>query len=98
MPKKGDVIQITKENLSLYSKVIEFENESVEFTESTVSIDGQGVDQYEVKDNYYFMMGDNRHNSLDSRYWGFLPEKLVIGTAMYLYWGKTTDRIGKKII
>lgn len=98
LPKKGDVIALTMENLSLYSKIIKYENESVEFKESYVLINGKRIEQYEVKDNYYFMMGDNRDNSLDSRYWGFLPETLVVGRAMYLYWSATFDRIGKEVI
>lgn len=98
IPKKGDKIPLTKKNISYYLKCIQFENESVESDNSGIKINGQLVNSYIFKTNYFFMMGDNRHNSLDSRYWGLLPQDLVIGKAMYLYWGRTTDRIGKKLI
>jgi signal peptidase I len=92
------MIQLTEANIDLYQKCIEFENESVERDGSGLKINGQGASTYQFRGNYFFMMGDNRHNSLDSRYWGFLPQELVIGKAMYLYWGRTFDRIGKKVI
>lgn len=98
IPKKGDKIQLTDKNIDFYFKCIEFENTSVERENSGLKVNGQLVSTYEFKENYFFMMGDNRHNSLDSRYWGLLPQGLVIGKAMYLYWGQTSDRIGKKII
>jgi signal peptidase I len=98
IPKRGDKIQLTGENIDFYLKCIEFENESVERDNSGLKVNGQLVSTYEFKENYFFMMGDNRHNSLDSRYWGLLPQELVIGKAMYLYWGRTSDRISKKVI
>jgi len=98
IPKKGDKIQMTDQNINLYLKCIEFENESVERDNSGLKVNGQLVIIYEFKENYYFMMGDNRHNSLDSRYWGLLPQQLVVGKAMYLYWGRTSERIGKKVV
>lgn len=98
IPKKGDKIQLNDKNIDLYLKCIEFENESVERDSTGLKVNGQQVTTYEFKENYFFMMGDNRHNSFDSRYWGLLPQELVMGKAMYLYWGRTGDRIGKKII
>ncbi|UZR93462.1 signal peptidase I [Chondrinema litorale] len=98
IPKSGDIIKLTRENIGLYSKVIEYENESVIIEDSVVLIDGKQVSEYKVKDNYYFVLGDSRHNSEDSRYWGFLPEKLIVGKVMYIYWSKKFDRIGKEII
>jgi len=98
IPKKGDKIQLTRKNIDLYLKCIEFENELVERDNSGLRINGQVETTYQFKENYFFMMGDSRHNSLDSRYWGLLPQELVIGKAMYLYWGRTSDRIGKKVI
>ena len=98
IPKKGDKIQLTDKIIDLYLKCIEFENEKVERNDSVLTINGQIASTYQFKDNYFFMMGDNRHNSLDSRYWGLLPQDLVLGKAIYIYWGKTSERIGKKII
>jgi len=97
IPKKGDKIELTDKNIDLYLKCIEFENGSIEKDNSGLKINGQTMSTYVFKEDYYFMMGDNRHNSLDSRYWGLLPQELVIGKAMYLYWGRTRDRIGKKV-
>lgn len=98
IPKKGDIIPLTEENIDIYLKCIAFENESVERDDSGLTINGRSASTYQFKENYFFMMGDNRHNSYDSRYWGFLPEKLIIGKAIYLFWGKDSDRIGKQII
>jgi signal peptidase I len=98
IPKKGDRIELTDENIDLYQKCIEFENESVRRVGTGLTINGQPRTTYEFKENYFFMMGDNRHNSLDSRYWGLLPHRLVVGKSMYIYWGHTRDRIGKEII
>ena len=53
--------------------------------DSTLTIDGQEVKQYTFKQNYYFMMGDNRHNSLDSRFWGFVPEDHIVGKAFFVW-------------
>lgn len=97
LPKKGDKIEVTAKNIALYSRCIQLENESVEANDSTITINGKEVTTYEFKDDYYFMMGDNRHNTLDSRYWGLLPGRLVIGKAMYVYWGKSWDRMGTKL-
>jgi signal peptidase I len=98
IPKKGDRIQLTEENIDLYFKCIQFENQLAERDHSGLKVNGKLITLYEFKENYFFMMGDNRHNSLDSRYWGLLPQELVIGKAMYLYWGQESDRIGKDVI
>jgi signal peptidase I len=98
IPKKGDEIELNSRNIDLYFKCIEFESESVTRGTAGLVINGLPARSYEFKENYFFMMGDNRHNSLDSRYWGLLPEQLVIGKGLYLYKGKSIGRIGKKII
>ncbi len=97
IPKKGDKISLTEKTIDLYLRCIELENTLVERTESGLLVNGYPIMSYEFKENYFFMMGDNRHNSLDSRYWGLLPEKLVKGKAMYLYWSKALDRIGQRV-
>ncbi|AYB34582.1 signal peptidase I [Chryseolinea soli] len=97
LPKKGDRIPLTHRNLALYGTCLKYENESVELLDSAAIINGKQIDTYAFKDNYYFMMGDNRHNSLDSRYWGFVAESMVLGKALYFYWSKDWDRIGTSI-
>ncbi|GAL85447.1 signal peptidase I [Sporocytophaga myxococcoides] len=97
IPKKGDKISLTDKTIDLYLRCIELENDSVKRTGSGLLVNGGPIVSYEFKENYFFMMGDNRHNSLDSRYWGLLPEKLVKGKAMYLYWSKALDRIGQRV-
>jgi signal peptidase I len=98
VPKQGDRIELTANNIDVYFACIEHENESVEKNTSGLSINGQHASIYVFKENYFFMMGDNRHNSLDSRYWGFLPQSLVVGKALYVYYSRSSDRIGKEII
>ena len=87
VPKKGETVPLTAANIALYRDVIQFfdGNENVEITDNGVKIGGQGVTSYTFKQNYYFMMGDNRHNSADSRYWGFVPEDHVVGKAVFIW-------------
>lgn len=87
VPKKGVTIQLDAKNIGLYSSIIQKyeDNQDVVFTDSTASIGGKPVQQYTFKQDYYFMMGDNRHNSLDSRYWGFVPEDHIVGKAVFVW-------------
>lgn len=88
LPKKGATIDINKDNLLLYGEVIRFYegNKNVEIEgDSVLKIDGQAVSQYTFKQDYYFMMGDNRHNSADSRYWGFVPMDHIVGKAVFVW-------------
>jgi signal peptidase I len=80
-------MEMTPENVAKYAFTIEkYEgHEKVEVKEGALFIDGKKVDRYTFKQNYYFMMGDNRHDSLDSRYWGFVPEDHVVGKAWFLW-------------
>lgn len=87
IPKEGATIEINKLNLALYGTTIALydHNKDVKIEGDKLIIDGQEVKQYTFKQNYYFMMGDNRHNSLDSRYWGFVPEDHVVGKAFFIW-------------
>ncbi|MEN7550660.1 signal peptidase I [Rapidithrix thailandica] len=88
IPKEGDQISINEENLILYkTAILEYEgNKNAEIKDGKLFIDGNQVSEYTFKQNYYFMMGDNRHNSQDSRIWGFVPEDHILGKGLLIWW------------
>ena len=87
IPKEGATIQLDEKNIALYGPVIQkYEgNEKVELAENSIKIDGKAITSYTFKQDYYFMMGDNRHNSADSRYWGFVPADHIVGKAVFIW-------------
>lgn len=96
IPKEGDTLKLNAENLPLYRSVIEkFEGHTVGLNEDDrVLIDGRVANGYVVGRNYYFVLGDNRHDSSDSRFWGFVPENHLIGkvsTILFSYSGNEDD-------
>ncbi|MCX6134106.1 MAG: signal peptidase I [Ignavibacteriales bacterium] len=87
VPKKGDVVALTPASVSRWRDFIEREHHRLDMDSSgTVLVDGITSSTYTVQQNYYFMLGDNRGNSLDSRFWGFVPERNIVGAALVVYW------------
>lgn len=88
VPKKGDVINLSVENIEAWRTIIdrEFGRRVVTAEGNQILIDGKVVTNYTLTKDYYFMMGDNRDDSADSRFWGFVPRDKIVGQAFMIYW------------
>jgi signal peptidase I len=91
IPKKGATLTLTTENYPIYERAIRtYEKNTLEIKDGKYFINGQQTNQYTFKMDYFWMMGDNRHGSQDSRYWGFVPEDHIVGQAslIWMSWDK----------
>ncbi len=93
IPKKGESLSLSLDNLPLYERVIKnYEGNSLEVRDGKIFINGTEASSYTFKMDYYWMMGDNRDMSADSRYWGFVPEDHIVGSPMFVIMSIDKDK------
>lgn len=86
IPKSGVTVKLNSKNIALYKKIIsDYELNNLEIKGDDIKINGKSVNTYTFKQDYYWMMGDNRHRSEDSRYWGFVPQDHIVGKPVFIW-------------
>jgi signal peptidase I len=92
LPAAGETVELTPRNIALYRRVITaYEGHDLQEREGVVLLDGEPATEYTFSQGYYWLMGDNRHSSADSRYWGFVPEDHVVGRASFTWFSKMNE-------
>jgi signal peptidase I len=95
IPAKGLTLALNADNIAIYERPIRtYEGNQLDVRDGKIYINGKEASEYTFKMDYYWMQGDNRHNSLDSRYWGFVPEDHIVGKPIFIWWSSDPDRHG----
>ncbi len=103
IPAKGATVQLNEENYYKFKRIIEFYDHPtprvLTKSNNNYTLDGEAITEYTFQQDYYWMMGDNRHMSDDSRYWGFVPEDHIVGTPVFIWMSYDTygDKLKEKI-